>query len=167
MYTRIYLNDHINTLANKEGISIAYLMTDIDKFKIYNDTYGHQQGDLALRTVAEELKKSIESTIVDKEYAFVARYGGEEFCAFLTNFNGDREELKQRGYVIRDNIKNLIIPASPQARVCNEGIHKVTLTIGGAIRKPDENIEDLIKRADDELTNAKDEGNRNNVYIAK
>ncbi|MCL2812147.1 MAG: GGDEF domain-containing protein, partial [Clostridia bacterium] len=66
-------------LARANGL-LSVLMLDIDYFKKYNDTYGHDQGDVCLKQVAKALASSITGP-----NDFVARYGGEEFLAVLPN----------------------------------------------------------------------------------
>ncbi|MDR0330778.1 MAG: diguanylate cyclase, partial [Chitinispirillales bacterium] len=66
--------------AIREKTPISLLMLDIDKFKTYNDTYGHLQGDIILRAVAKEIERSLK-----RPADFAARWGGEEFAALLGN----------------------------------------------------------------------------------
>jgi len=68
----------------REQTSISIMMVDIDYFKAYNDTYGHQLGDACLHKVAEIL-----STCLQRSSDFTARYGGEEFAVVLPNTNAD------------------------------------------------------------------------------
>jgi PleD family two-component response regulator len=75
-------------LAQRNSLSLAILMIDIDFFKLYNDQLGHIAGDACLRKVAQALKKqSIRGS------DFIARYGGEEFAIILVGQN--EEQVKQ------------------------------------------------------------------------
>ncbi|WP_321937699.1 GGDEF domain-containing protein [Paraburkholderia sp. J8-2] len=64
--------------ARRDGKPLSLLFIDIDRFKAYNDHYGHQAGDVALKTVARQISKCI-----DRPGDHVARYGGEEFVVVL------------------------------------------------------------------------------------
>ena len=91
--------------AIRDRTPVSILMIDLDKFKEYNDTYGHQQGDLALKTLASlfthELKRSVD---------YVARWGGEEFVVLLTNTD-DIKALKIAEW-LRCSVENTKIPLS-------------------------------------------------------
>jgi len=82
---------------------LSFMMVDIDDFKSYNDTYGHLQGDRALRSVAQSIKASL-ARATDK----CARWGGEEFATILpeTDLVGARGVAER----IRSNIENLALP---------------------------------------------------------
>jgi len=83
IYNRRYLDGSLKKiirLHSRTGSSLSVLMIDIDYFKKYNDTYGHDAGDDCLKTVA-----SILSECVIREEDFIARYGGEEFTVVLPN----------------------------------------------------------------------------------
>jgi diguanylate cyclase (GGDEF)-like protein len=64
--------------ARRRGDALAFLMVDVDHFKLFNDRYGHQQGDVCLRTVAQAL-----TVATQRPADLVARYGGEEFALLL------------------------------------------------------------------------------------
>ena len=66
--------------TDRNGLSFALLMIDVDSFKAYNDHYGHQAGDQCLLHIARVLKKRIR-----RSGDTLARYGGEEFAIILTN----------------------------------------------------------------------------------
>lgn len=68
--------------ANRQGISLAVAMIDIDYFKRVNDTYGHQAGDRVIKSLSRLLKQRLRETDI------VGRYGGEEFVVILNNANG-------------------------------------------------------------------------------
>lgn len=95
---------HIEAVfVNNEKRDIVLIMTDIDAFKLFNDHYGHLEGDQVIRTVASTL----EDHIVKKDH-LVARYGGEEFV--LVFFDVDEDEVYQLAEVIRQSIFALKIP---------------------------------------------------------
>jgi diguanylate cyclase (GGDEF)-like protein/PAS domain S-box-containing protein len=80
---RRFLNDYLDTewrRLGREEAPLSLIMCDIDYFKLYNDTYGHQAGDECLRQVAQVLQRSVK-----RSADLVARYGGEEFVIVLPN----------------------------------------------------------------------------------
>lgn len=139
----------------RSASELSLLLIDIDHFKQYNDTYGHQAGDACLAVVAKALSSS-----VHRPGDLVARYGGEEFVCILpaTNIEG----ASAIGTTLREAVNYLKIPHKSSS-VCNQ----VTISIGGASIMPDQSsdIGDLIGAADAMLYKAKSEG-RDRVVIA-
>ena len=142
-----------NELARSKryGYPVGLLMIDIDHFKIFNDTYGHQVGDEVLKRVAQSLNANVRTTDI------VSRYGGEEMTVILPH-----TELDGAGYVaekIRQAIEDLELPVGGK-------IVKITVSIGVAAF-PDCATEqsDLILQADGALYVAKENG-RNQVQLA-
>lgn len=133
--------------ARRSATSIAMLMCDVDHFKLYNDTYGHQAGDDCLRQVANAIASNLE-----RASDIAARYGGEEFAVILpeTAIGGTLFVAEK----IRHAIHQLNIPHSASQ------LGRVTLSIGIAAATPDadNSFEDLIKAADQALYKAKDDG---------
>ncbi|GAB4277462.1 MAG: hypothetical protein Kow0029_20140 [Candidatus Rifleibacteriota bacterium] len=135
--------------AKRYGKPLSYLMTDIDHFKKFNDTWGHQIGDMVLREVA----KCVRACIRDTDTA--ARYGGEEFAVILpeTDLEGSR--------LFAERLRQKVEEASfegPKGRL------KVTISIGLSsipVHKAETALE-MIKLADDALYVAKRNG-RNRV----
>lgn len=140
--------------AAREGTSLSILIADVDKFKNYNDTFGHQQGDVALQTVAKAIKKS-----VMRPFDFTARWGGEEFVILLPaiDSNGAASVAEK----IRVSIMNAAIPAGDSAAT------KVTVSLGvNTLRPlPGNSVESFIAGADEALYRAKEEG-RNRFAVA-
>ncbi|MCL2183867.1 MAG: diguanylate cyclase [Chitinispirillia bacterium] len=138
--------------AIREKKYISLLMLDVDKFKAYNDTYGHQQGDNVLRAVA----KSLEQDMM-RPGDFAARWGGEEFAAVLacTDLNGAMQVAER----IRANIEALRITVPGTSDVA-----PVTISIGVESMMPDQNssLDLFISAADNALYAAKKAG-RNRV----
>jgi diguanylate cyclase (GGDEF)-like protein len=137
--------------AVREHMPISLLMIDVDKFKNYNDTYGHQQGDIVLQTVAK-----IFSQAAKRSGDSAARWGGEEFVVLLPNtMMPGALEIAER---IRANVEAVVIP-------CIEGsTTKVTISIGVNARLPvpGDPIDTFISNADKALYEAKTQG-RNRV----
>ena len=123
------------------------LMTDIDHFKDFNDTYGHAVGDLVLKELADVLKNSVRAADV------VARYGGEEMVILLRNASLDNGMSVAEK--IRENVESHVIRDE-------NGTYKATISLGVARfhHQDDENM--IIKRADAGLYKAKNMG-RNRV----
>ncbi len=138
--------------AKRYGFSIAFVMLDIDHFKVYNDNNGHLAGDKALRKIASLINGAIRETDI------VGRYGGEEFAIILLHADSIRmAEVAER---IRRTIEETSFP--------NEELQpsgKITVSMGGSCLSDGmETIENLIRSADDALYRAKRSG-RNQIAI--
>ena len=92
----IRLKEELNR-ARRNNTKVSLLILDIDHFKNYNDTLGHQAGDEALRV----LGKVIKSTVRDEDV--VSRYGGEEFCIILPG--SSKESMKKLGERVRQQVE--------------------------------------------------------------
>ncbi len=149
-----YLGD-IWQQGNTNRQYVSLILCDIDYFKYYNDTYGHPKGDVCLEKVANSIKITLRTTDL------VARYGGEEFVIVLPNTNTETAiKIAER---IRKNVQSLQIShESSQANMY------VTLSCGVATTNPKQDglsPEDLIKKADVALYQAKKDG-RNRVVVS-
>lgn len=134
--------------------SLAVLMIDIDFFKLYNDNYGHGQGDETLRKVAKALEKTIK-----RASDFVARYGGEEFVILLKDINKDGVEA----------VANNLLNAIRELKITHEFSkieNYVTVSIGVSYYNSSSDITklELLLKADETLYNVKNSG-RNNFAI--
>lgn len=136
--------------AAETGEPLSLLLLDIDNFKNFNDTYGHQTGDQVLRLVAMTLKSNIKG----KDLA--ARYGGEEFIAILpsTDLEG--------AIILADNIRKAIQAKELLKRSTNEKLGRITASFGVAAFRPNETMNTFIERTDRCLYAAKHAG-RNRV----
>jgi diguanylate cyclase (GGDEF)-like protein len=139
--------------ALRDKTPISLLMVDLDRFKIYNDTFGHHQGDLAMQEAAK-----VFSYYIKRGVDFAARWGGEEFAVLLpkTDSAGAMNIAEQ----IRNGIGKMTIP-STDARAA-----KITASAGVAtlIPMPGSSSEQLILKADEALYQAKASG-RNRVVF--
>jgi len=134
--------------AKRYNVKFSMLMLDIDKFKDFNDRYGHLVGDHILKNSANVIKQSVRT--ID----FVARYGGEEFSVILVE--ADMDDAKLTAERIRKNIQDSAIEY-------NDGTYSVTISIGiSEYTKDIKNEDELIGMADKALYQAKAEG-RNRV----
>ena len=138
-------------MAARLGLPFSICMFDIDKFKVFNDTYGHPAGDKTLAAVAKTV-----SFYLRRSTDFFARYGGEEFIALLIGNNADSSfKFIQK---IRQAVEDLHIPhTSPVSKW-------VTISAGGItlIPKNEDIYDDYLKLADSMLYEAKQQG-RNRV----
>ena len=139
--------------AQKEGEAFCLIMMDIDHFKSFNDTYGHQVGDQVLRLVARTLFEGV------KGRDMVARYGGGEFAVILT---GTSLAAARR---VGDSLRNAVAIKEVINRNSGDKLGRITLSGGAAEYVSGESIEDLIARADAALYTAKHNG-RNQVSIS-
>jgi len=133
-------------------VDLCVLMIDVDRFKRYNDIYGHIEGDKCLQLVSDTLKNSLQ-----KPRYIVARYGGEEFIALLPETS--LEEATNISENIRRTVENLKIEHKGSK---DHGV--VTISIGVAIKSEQDTLSSdrFIDRADKALYRAK-EGGRNRV----
>src|SRR5499426_376954 len=136
------------TKPNDEPLSL--LLTDIDHFKKFNDTYGHLTGDQVLRLVAQAVKQNV------KGQDIAARYGGEEFAIILPNI-GLRQAL-----TVADHIRRGVVSKELIKRSTGENLGRVTISVGVAMLHKGETLQQLIERADACLYAAKRNG-RNQV----
>ena len=159
--------DMLSGLANRRGFQsrldfewmksqqydceLSLLMIDVDHFKLYNDTYGHPEGDACLTRLGETL-----SGIAADTMGFAGRYGGEEFCLLLPNVGAGR--ACEIGETVRAAVQNLALPHRTSSHLY------VTVSVGVACSKPNEALRpgDLIEAADAALYAAKHRG-RNTV----
>jgi len=141
--------------AIRDNTSISLLAIDIDRFKAYNDTYGHQQGDAALIAVAGAITKAI-----SRPGDFAARWGGEEFFVLLPDTSSSGAlHIAER---IRVDVSNTVIP-------CADGSEtRVTVSIGAKTKAqvPGSSRKTFISEADKALYKAKESG-RNKVCLAR
>jgi diguanylate cyclase (GGDEF)-like protein len=153
--TSLYNRRHFNTIVQRmikeakyNNDSISFAIMDIDFFKQYNDTYGHQAGDEALKEVAEVLKSSLH-----RSGDFCFRLGGEEFGIFFKGENSDNsKKVFER---IKENIKALKI--KHDFGVTDDVL---TVSMGVVFTKANtlNDIDTLYKTADDMLYEAKKTG---------
>lgn len=157
--TGLFNHRHVHELLNEEyerskrsGDPLGVAMLDLDRFKQLNDTHGHPTGDVVLHETADMLRENA------REVDMVGRYGGEEFIAILPGADesaaqqfAERVRSAVDGYVYRDGEKEI----------------RMTVSAGVASAKASEvgNPDDLIKRADIALYEAKESG-RNKVVRA-
>jgi adenylate cyclase len=149
---RRYFEQQLLKQFHQKG-EVSLILCDVDFFKLYNDTYGHQAGDLCLMQVAQTLKQSV------RRSDLVARYGGEEFVIILPD--ASLEAAQAVAGRILQQIRNLKLPHA-QSKVSD----RVTLSCGIAsmvvdrpqLQSSERTAHSLIKRADKALYQSKAEG---------
>jgi diguanylate cyclase len=160
------LTDPLTTLANRKyfdqalvkaigeasntGEPLSLLMTDIDYFKKFNDTFGHLTGDQVLRLVAMAMKQNVKGQDV------AARYGGEEFAIVLPS------TVLRAAITVADHIRRAVMTKELMKRSTGENLGRVTVSVGVASLRPGDTVATLIERADNCLYAAKRSG-RNRV----
>jgi diguanylate cyclase len=136
--------------ATAKSEPLSLLMADIDHFKTFNDRFGHLTGDQVLRLVALSVKQNVKNSDI------AARYGGEEFVIALPNTPLDAAQI------IADQIRHSVMTKELMKRSTGERLGRVTISIGVAVLRPEDNAPLLIERADKCLYAAKRNG-RNKV----
>lgn len=155
LFNARYFYDRLETeisRARRYGRPLTLFMLDIDYFKAFNDNFGHLTGDEALRRLAGILKESI------REPDTAARYGGEEFCIILPETDAAHAALLAER--IRKEVEAARIEVGP-----DKAPESLTVSVGCASLEEDvESPEDLVRRADRALYQAKQLG-RNRVFF--
>ena len=154
LHNRRGFNDRLDiewNRAARDGTPLSLLAIDVDRFKLYNDSYGHPQGDLLLQSIAAVLRQTLL-----RSTDYIARLGGEEFAVLLpgTNLEGAVGIAEQ----MRASVENTMVP-------CADGTEThVTISIGvySQIPKPGELADNMFVEADKLLYQAKESG-RNRV----
>jgi len=141
--------DELYSKHQRSGQDVSLVLIDVDHFKKINDTYGHTVGDVALKRVAEHL------AAFAKDCHLVARYGGEEFGILVA---GSIDQAMKIAEAIRTAI------AADQVEAEGHSI-RLTISAGAAQLSPSERIGDLVRRSDQALYRAKQEG-RNRVVAS-
>ena len=125
-------------LAVKKGQMMAASIIDIDNFKHVNDTYGHDVGDIVLKTLAEEIKQ------MQQTYLSACRWGGEEFVFLCMGGRAYEDLLEEMNGLLR-RMSSKVIEFAPGHSL------QVTITCGIALAMEHESGDDLVKRADEYL----------------
>jgi diguanylate cyclase (GGDEF)-like protein len=155
LYNRRYLEESLNRelhRANRTGRTLSLIMLDLDHFKHFNDTFGHQVGDILLKEVAGVIKARVRAGDL------ACRYGGEEFSLIIAE--ADVQGTRKCVEAIRDAVKHLSLH--------NRGQTLGTITVSAGIAMypaHGENAEQLVRAADEALYRAKKAGrDRISVY---
>ncbi len=136
--------------SREKNEPLSLMMTDIDHFKNFNDSFGHLTGDQVLRLVAMSVKQNV------KGQDTAARYGGEEFAIVLPN------TVLRSAITVADHIRRAVMTKELMKRSTGEHLGRVTISIGVATLQKGDTPQMLIERADTCLYAAKRHG-RNRV----
>lgn len=153
LYNRRYFEEEVfNRIlcAKTAREDYSVLMIDADHFKRVNDTYGHKVGDKVLIELAATAEKAL------RENDIVARYGGEEFVIYLDKVNADKAKIVAER--LRESMAAIVVYSDEGEEV------RFTVSIGLSSSEVSDNVETLIKTADEALYRAKQTG-RNRVEI--
>ena len=160
--TSLYNRRHFDNIAKsiidrtmRNNKLLAFMILDVDNFKKFNDTYGHQRGDKILIKISDSLRKTFKRS---EDYIF--RIGGEEFGVLITG--NSEKDILHLATLAKDNIQALNIE-----HVGNEYYHVVTASFGLTIIgknkvNPDYELKHIYKESDNKLYEAKEAG-RNNI----
>ncbi|HEY9218625.1 MAG TPA: diguanylate cyclase [Phenylobacterium sp.] len=140
--------------ARRDGESLCLALLDIDNFKAFNDTWGHQTGDQVLRYVASVIGRN------SAPPRFCARYGGEEFAVLFP------AETAADAYAGLQTIRAEVSSRVLKRRSTHEDLGQITLSAGMAMIRPGESPHSLLERADAALYASKRNG-RNRVTSAE
>ena len=143
-YNRRYYEDEMKNKKKNAGVALI----DLDDFKLHNDIYGHQAGDMALYTVVDIILKNIRKT--DK----LIRFGGDEFLLVMPEVT--EEIFSQKLQLIQERIYNANVPGYPNLRL--------SISAGGVLTEGD-SIEEAVNRADKLMYQAK--ATKNKVVTQK
>lgn len=152
LYNRGYI---IKYLQEKENTNEIYsiVIVDLDKFKHYNDSYGHNIGDHVLKLVSQVMKHSLKNI---NHKSVLARYGGEEFIIALDINN------KNDLFNAMETIRKSIIETDFSTE---EYSLKATASLGGAVKEENTTLRTFINQADQSLYNAKETGRNKSVIL--
>jgi diguanylate cyclase (GGDEF)-like protein len=148
-YFMVKLQEEIHR-AERYNKRLSVIMADLDRFKKINDTYGHDAGDRALKTISKFLQKNI------RDVDAIARYGGEEFVMLIPDAD------KEAAFCLAERLREEL------AKVKLEDLPPVTISLGIATFPSDgADLEELIKRADAAMYEAKQQGRNKAVKFTK
>ena len=140
--------------AQRGGADLSVLLIDIDKFKSYNDTYGHGAGDECIRKVAQALAENVK-----RPGDLVARYGGEEFAVILPNTSLHNAEI------VAESLRTAIFDVAVKHEKSAHGVVTISVGVAGTQCQDISDGKDLLLAADGALYRAKENG-RNKVCSA-
>jgi diguanylate cyclase len=138
--------------ADVKGEAFSLILCDIDHFKRFNDTWGHQTGDQVIRFVAACLSR------FSKDYHVVARYGGEEFGIVLPN------TAIEEARIIAEKVRSTVESKRLLRKSTNEDLGNISVSLGVSQYRNSESVECLIERCDTNLYKSKQTG-RNRITV--
>jgi diguanylate cyclase (GGDEF)-like protein len=155
LFNRRYLQESLYQSigrAERQHSPVCALMIDIDDFKRFNDTYGHEMGDLVLKRVAGEI------SLCTRKEDTLSRYGGEEFCLVCPDLGG--KDVAELGERLCNQVRRLTLDVE------DTSVSTVAISVGMAIYpEHGNNGEELLRAADEALYKAKAQG-KNQALLA-
>ncbi|MBM4327893.1 MAG: sensor domain-containing diguanylate cyclase [Deltaproteobacteria bacterium] len=148
-YGEVYLQSSLNRLA-RYGWPFGLLFADIDDFKKVNDAYGHEVGDMVLKTVAKTLIHNVRASDC------VSRWGGEEFVILI--LHADIGHIERCGEKLLALIRHCSV-------TLDSSIVQVTVSMGGTCARADDTIETILARADELMYRSK-QGGKDRLTLA-
>lgn len=139
--------------AKRQKTNFAVAICDIDHFKSFNDQFGHDVGDIVIKWVAEKLTQTSGKT-------FIGRFGGEEFVLIFEGMTAAQAQVKLNA------LRNEHFTKELKIRTTGQSLGKLTFSAGVSNFPEVTTVSALLKKADEALYRAKDEG-RNRVCLAK
>ena len=136
--------------CDRNNMLLYVVLIDVDRFKVVNDNYGHPIGDLALRHLADTLKKMVRSN----EHLY--RYGGEEFLLLMQA--DSNEAMKIPAQRLLETVRNMRVPIPDGDPIA------LTVTLGVAQVASGESLDSVVKRADKALYAGKDAGRDRYIF---
>jgi diguanylate cyclase (GGDEF)-like protein len=156
LYNRRFLEESLAremARCKRKGVVFAVLMLDVDHFKSFNDTYGHEAGDVVLRSAAQAMQKNF------READIVCRFGGEEFVVVLPDTNPEGAAVSARHML--DIVRGLHVSHNGKT------MGSITISIGLAMYPlHGDSVKALIESADKALYEAKGAG-RDRLVVAE
>ena len=144
VYNRRYYEEIVRGMKGPIGVALL----DLDDFKVYNDTYGHHAGDVALKTAANIVRGCIRQTDA------LVRFGGDEFLLILPGIPEDYFKIKLEQ--IREKLHDAIVPGYSHMRL--------SASMGGLIQMPGDSMDAVVRRADRLMYQAKMQ--KNHVVVS-
>ena len=136
LYNRRFLEEEMKRLEAEKYYPLSVIMGDVNGLKLANDVFGHEQGDLLLRKIAQILKENCRDTDV------IGRWGGDEFLIFLP-----RTKLETARQIMKTIRKNCVENS--------KGIFQISLGMGCAVKKQREKLESVIQEAEERMYHQK------------
>jgi len=156
LYNRRFLEDYARKLfaiARRRQHPVGMIMLDLDRFKSFNDAYGHEIGDRILRHFAKTVTTSM------RETNLASRYGGEEFIVLLPDTNAKSSALVAER--IRKAVLSMVVPSNTE-----KPLPQLTVSVGvAAFPEHGQNLEEIIQASDKAMYESKRAG-RNCVTVA-